>query len=43
VLFLDGKISARGVQAPVLPEIYEPSLKLLENEGIRFTERREEI
>jgi len=42
-LFLDGKISARGVQAPVLPEIYEPSLKLLENEGIRFTERREEI
>lgn len=42
-LFLDGKISARGVQAPVLPEIYEPSLKLLENEGIRFTERRKEL
>lgn len=42
-LFLDGKISARGVQAPVLPEVYEPSLELLEQEGISFTERTEEL
>jgi len=39
MLILEGKVKAKGVQAPVLPEIYEPSLELLEKEGITFTER----
>lgn len=37
-LILDGKLGLTGVQAPVLPEIYEPALALLEAEGISFTE-----
>ena len=39
MLILNGSVKAKGVHAPVLPEIYEPSLKLLEKEGITFTER----
>jgi len=35
-LFLDGKINVRGLHLPVLPEIYLPILKELENQGIRF-------
>ena len=42
-LILDGRVSAKGVQAPVLPEVYKPCLDLLEKEGIHFTERMEEI
>lgn len=42
-LIADGKIGLTGVQAPVLPEIYEPSLELLEAEGIRFMETVREL
>jgi saccharopine dehydrogenase (NADP+, L-glutamate forming) len=38
-LFLKGKISIRGLQLPVVPEIYLPILGALEKEGIRFEER----
>jgi len=38
-LFLKGKISVRGLQLPVVPEIYLPILGALEKEGIRFEER----
>jgi len=37
-LILEGKVSATGVLAPVLPEIYEPCLKALEEEGISLVE-----
>ena len=38
-LFLKGKISIRGLQLPVVPELYLPILEALEKEGIRFEER----
>lgn len=38
-LFLKGKISLRGLQLPVVPELYLPILEALEKEGIRFEER----
>ena len=41
-LFLEGKISLRGLQLPVVPELYLPILKALEKEGIRFEERVED-
>jgi saccharopine dehydrogenase-like NADP-dependent oxidoreductase len=37
-LFLKGKISVRGLQLPVVPELYLPILEALEQEGIRFEE-----
>jgi saccharopine dehydrogenase (NADP+, L-glutamate forming) len=37
-LILEGKISARGVLVPVLPEIYEPALVELERLGLQFSE-----
>jgi len=40
-LILQGKVTATGVQAPVLPEIYNPCLDELEKEGILFKEREE--
>jgi saccharopine dehydrogenase (NADP+, L-glutamate forming) len=38
-LFLKGEISLRGLQLPVVPELYIPILEALEQEGIRFEER----
>jgi saccharopine dehydrogenase (NADP+, L-glutamate forming) len=38
-LFLKGKIFLRGLQLPVVPELYLPILEALEQEGIRFEER----
>jgi saccharopine dehydrogenase-like NADP-dependent oxidoreductase len=38
-LLLEGKIAMRGVQIPVAPELYEPVLRELEAEGIRFEEK----
>jgi saccharopine dehydrogenase-like NADP-dependent oxidoreductase len=38
-LFLKGEISLRGLQLPVVPELYLPILEALEQEGIRFEER----
>jgi saccharopine dehydrogenase-like NADP-dependent oxidoreductase len=36
-LLLEGKVALRGVQVPVVPELYEPVLRELEEEGIRFS------
>jgi saccharopine dehydrogenase (NADP+, L-glutamate forming) len=36
-LLLEGKVPLRGVQIPVAPELYEPVLLELEEEGIRFS------
>jgi len=40
-LILQGKVTATGVQAPVLPEIYNSCLDELEKEGILLKEREE--
>ena len=37
-MILQGKIGITGVHLPIRPEIYEPSLKELEEEGIVFEE-----
>ncbi len=42
-LVLEGKVAARGVLVPVLPEIYEPALVELERLGIRFSEKSERL
>jgi len=42
-LVLDGKIQARGIQIPLLKEIYEPVLDELEEHGIRFMEEDREF
>lgn len=38
-LILNGTITSKGLQIPVLPEIYKPVLKELEAEGIVFREQ----
>ena len=38
-MILEGKIKARGVLVPVLPEIYEPALVELQRRGLRFDEK----
>jgi len=42
-LILDGTVKARGVMAPVLPEIFEPALKVLEAEGICLVEAADAV
>lgn len=42
-LVLEGKIKRTGVHIPVTPEIYEPILNELKEEGIAFKEKREEV
>ena len=37
-LILQNKINLKGLHIPVIPEIYEPVLKELENNGVRFFE-----
>lgn len=37
-LILENKINLKGVHLPVIPEVYEPVLKELEQHGIRFIE-----
>ena len=37
-LILQGKIKIKGLQIPIVPEIYEPVLSELEQLGIKFTE-----
>ncbi len=37
-LILTGQVTGRGVLIPTTPDIYEPSLKELANEGLTFTE-----
>lgn len=43
VLLLDGIIQVRGLLIPTHPSIYQPVLKALEAEGIRFLEHWEEL
>ncbi len=38
VLILENKLSLTGLHIPILPEIYQPVLAALEEEGIRFSE-----
>ena len=40
-LLLDGRLTLRGSQIPTDPEIYEPILKELEKEGLKFKEKVE--
>ncbi|EOZ99731.1 Saccharopine dehydrogenase [NADP, L-glutamate-forming] [Indibacter alkaliphilus LW1] len=40
-LFLDGKIKQRGLALPISPEIYNPLLSELKNQGIIFKETEE--
>ncbi len=42
-LILEDRISARGIQIPLLKEIYEPVLNELEEHGIRFIEEDREF
>ncbi len=42
-LILEGKITLRGVQIPVHPEIYEPIMDELEELGIKFKEIEREV
>ena len=35
-LILENKIQLTGLHIPIIPEIYEPVLKELERQGIRF-------
>ena len=37
-LFLEGKIEARGVQIPIIPEFYNPILDELDQQGFQFIE-----
>jgi saccharopine dehydrogenase-like NADP-dependent oxidoreductase len=39
-MILEGKIQAKGVHIPVLPDIYKPILAELKNLGIGFVEKR---
>ncbi len=39
-MILEGKIQAKGVHIPVLPDIYKPILAELKNLGIAFMEKR---
>ena len=38
-LILRGRVTARGVQIPVLPELYDPILDELDEEGVKLEER----
>jgi saccharopine dehydrogenase (NADP+, L-glutamate forming) len=42
-LILENKIKLAGLYIPVLPQIYEPVLKELEFNGIKFREETREI
>lgn len=42
-LLLTGAVTQKGVLIPTLKEIYQPSLKILAEEGIRFTETEEDL
>lgn len=42
-LILQGKIKETGLQIPIIPSIYEPVLKELEKEQIRFTETTTQV
>lgn len=43
ILILEGKIKLKGLHIPVLPEIYEPVLTGLEENGISFSEKIEQL
>jgi len=35
-LILSGKLTSKGVLRPTIPQVYDPALELLRNEGIEF-------
>ena len=42
-LILENKIQLKGLHIPVLPQIYEPVLKELEWNGIKFNEETRDL
>jgi saccharopine dehydrogenase-like NADP-dependent oxidoreductase len=42
-LILDGKISERGVIIPIYPDIYNPVLDKLAEEGMKLVDTEDEI
>jgi saccharopine dehydrogenase-like NADP-dependent oxidoreductase len=40
-LLMQGKISTTGVNIPIMPEVYEPVMKELEEYGVKFVETEE--
>ena len=42
-MILEGRVRLRGVQIPVIPDIYEPVLAELETLGIAFEESRKTV
>ena len=38
ILILEGKMTLKGLHIPIVPEIYDPVLRELAGQGIRFTE-----
>jgi saccharopine dehydrogenase-like NADP-dependent oxidoreductase len=42
-LILEEKVNLKGVQLPIMKEVYDPVLKELADYGIRFVEKEEEI
>lgn len=42
-LILEGKISRRGVLSPIYKEIYEPTLKELQRNGIELREESNRV
>ena len=38
-LFLEGRIKVKGLHTPIIPEIYDPILNMLEKENIVFEEK----
>jgi hypothetical protein len=43
LLILDGKLKSRGVQLPVIEEMYVPILEELKSLGIEFVEKEIEL
>jgi hypothetical protein len=39
-MILEGEITLTGVHRPILPELYEPILKELEDNNIQFKEQK---
>jgi saccharopine dehydrogenase (NAD+, L-glutamate forming) len=42
-MILNNEISLKGVQVPVMKEVYQPVLNELENYGITFVEKQIEL
>ena len=42
-LVMQGKMNSTGVNIPVMPEVYNPVLKELEDYGVVFSEREKDL